>query len=108
MIRIDLEQIPQNTKELYFVVNVYSSFASFGDVSEAYVRLCVAKEDGQFNPGHELARYNLDSSITTKGLIFSKLIRVGQIWSLVAIGVGCDGKTGVEDKTINAVKSQAL
>ena len=106
MIRIDLDEIEEQSKELYLVVNIFTDGGSFSDVNSAYIRLCLAKDDGKFSPGGELARYTLDSGLTTRGLIFSKLIRKGKKWSVVAIGAGCNGKKGTDDETIEACKAQ--
>ena len=40
-IRIDLDEVPQDTVGLYVVVNIYSDKKSFHFVRDSYVRLCV-------------------------------------------------------------------
>ena len=105
IIRIDLDQVPTKNVELYVTVNIFSSGYTFSSVTDAYVRLCVANADGQFSPGHELARYKLDSSIQTRGLIFCKLVRSDERkWSLVALGEGCGGHRADSSETLNAIK----
>ena len=64
LIRIDFDQVDSKSVELYVVVNIYTSWAKFSDVSNAYMRICVKDPNkGQFSPGHELARYTLDRNI---------------------------------------------
>jgi len=73
-IRIDLDKVEHSTKELYVTVNIYNSGATFKDVHNAYVRLC-SVGSSKFAAGHEMARYPLDGEISSRGLIFCRLVR---------------------------------
>jgi stress response protein SCP2 len=42
-IRLDLQHVPPSISKLAVIVNIYSPGVSFNEVSDAYVRLCVAK-----------------------------------------------------------------
>ena len=106
VIRVDLDQVPADSVELYVTVNIYSKH-SFRQVYDAYVRLCVAADRGQFNPGHELARFTLDKNIPTRGIVFCKLVRVGQKWGLVALGDGCGGPTCFAPETLEVIKAES-
>jgi tellurium resistance protein TerD len=46
-IRIDLENVPAATSELFIVVNIYEKQTTFDDIKEGYVRLCYAKSKYQ-------------------------------------------------------------
>lgn len=55
----------------------------------------------------QLARYPLDASLSTRGLIFCRLLRmhtgdaIGKDeWSLEALGLGCDGRKADEEETL--------
>jgi len=45
-IRIDLDNVSQETKELYVTINIYSENVKFYSVKDAYVRLCVQDSRG--------------------------------------------------------------
>ena len=90
MIRIDLNSVNQNVTELYITVNIYTDHASFKDIRDSYVRICLPKPGkGRFVAGHELAEYPLDGNLFTRGLVFGRLVRHGARWSFDALAWGC-------------------
>ncbi|GMH74419.1 hypothetical protein TrRE_jg9905, partial [Triparma retinervis] len=68
-IDMDLDPLPAYVSKLHIVVNVYDSGYGFDSVSDAYIRLAAIKN------GHEFARYKLDATVKTNGLIFATLFR---------------------------------
>jgi stress response protein SCP2 len=83
VIFVELDKVKSAVHDLVFVVNIYSN-ASFNDVTDAYIRLV--------SGSHELARYKLDASISSRGLIFCRLTRKDSSWVLHCIGRGCHGQ----------------
>ena len=97
-IHVMLDSVLPDVHTLAFVVNIYTSGGSFSQVYDAYVRLCDEK-------GHELARYKLDGSVNTTGLVFCKLYRSGDgAWRFLACGEGCSGRTAKDAGTTNVVR----
>jgi tellurium resistance protein TerD len=80
----DLQKVKPEVQHLVFVVNIYSD-ACFADVSDSYVRLVSGE--------HELARYKLNASLESRGLIFCRLTRKEDSWVLHCIGRECRGHT---------------
>ncbi|GMH77942.1 hypothetical protein TL16_g07593 [Triparma laevis f. inornata] len=98
-INIDLDKIPPYVHKLYIVVNIYTTGGSFEQVSDAYVRMV------SIGNGHEFCRYNLDSKISTNGLLFAQLIRgpLGN-WQLNATARPCNGKVADDSEMKQALK----
>lgn len=68
--QIDFEAVEEHIKELYFVVNIYSTSATFADVTQAYIRLVAVRGK------KELARFNLTSEhAATSGIVFLRVFR---------------------------------
>lgn len=87
VISADLENIPPNVDQIFFVVNVYTNGVTFGQVSNAYCRIFDCD-------GVEMARYLLREGQGERGLIISRLFRVpGNRWGFQALGQFCRGKT---------------
>ena len=58
------------------MVNIFSDGMSFDRVKNAYVRLCAAGDQHQFEAKQELANYPLNNgNIFTRGLVFCRLVR---------------------------------
>eukprot|EP00391_Amoebophrya_sp_Ameob2_P012126 CAMPEP_0178990782 /NCGR_PEP_ID=MMETSP0795-20121207/5159_1 /TAXON_ID=88552 /ORGANISM="Amoebophrya sp., Strain Ameob2" /LENGTH=491 /DNA_ID=CAMNT_0020682409 /DNA_START=249 /DNA_END=1724 /DNA_ORIENTATION=+ len=96
-IDIDLDRLPPVVAQLFIVVNVYTGHASFSDVSDAYVRLCAAKNK------HEFCRFSLvHQTVPSKCLIFARLFRgpVNGSWVFNTIGLGCDGSVANQPQVI--------
>ena len=99
-IHVDLTRVNADVHTLAFVVNVYTWKGSFADVYDAYVRLCDIK-------GNELARYKLDGSVNTTGLVFCKLYRSGTQWRMMSLGQGAHGRTSMDAGTVDVVRGLA-
>lgn len=95
-ILVEFSKVPEHIVSLAFCVNIFTASRSFGDVSEAYIRLF----DSTSN--HEFCRYkiNHENIGSRKGLVFCTLNR-GQTgpWSIVSVGEPCDGHTCMEVST---------
>jgi tellurium resistance protein TerD len=103
-IRIDLDKVAGNVAELFITVNIYSNGKTFGDVHDAYVRLCsVAKGGSFYQAGHTLAKYPLDGQLKTRGMVFARLTRHGQSWSFDALAWGCGGNSAINSETRDVV-----
>jgi stress response protein SCP2 len=91
VILIDLDAIPDNIESLVVVVNVYSSEYSFKNVKDAYVRLVACGNN------HEFARFNLDDTVKSSGIIFLKIARSCQpkTWCVEPVGEEVDGPRAV-------------
>lgn len=97
-IRIDFANVPMNCTELYVTVNIASENCTFKSVRDAFVRVGTCKKGTVFNPEHILAEYPLDGNITTRGLVFCRFIRLGNGWTMQALGWGCGGGSADEDE----------
>ncbi|GMI01826.1 hypothetical protein TrVE_jg3607 [Triparma verrucosa] len=98
-IDIDLDKIPPYVHKLFIVVNIYSTGGSFEQVSDAYVRMV------SISNGHEFCKYNLDSKISTNGLLFAQLYRgpMGN-WQLNGTGKPCNGRVADDSEMKAALK----
>jgi len=96
-IMIDLDTMPNQVESLWVTVNIYSEGRSFREVKDSYVRLCASSN------GHELARYTLDSSVSSRGIVFCKLSTGGPTtWYMEALGLPCDGPTAHHKSVMDA------
>lgn len=87
---------------MFVTVNIYSEGWTFKDVESAYVRICAAKDKEGFEPGHVLACYPLDSKVTSRGLIFCRLIRQNtNDWLIETLAWGCKGRNAIDIETIS-------
>mmetsp|Transcript_16794 Transcript_16794/g.47798 ORF Transcript_16794/g.47798 Transcript_16794/m.47798 type:complete len:407 (+) Transcript_16794:31-1251(+) len=88
VIRANLELIPAQVNQIFFVVNIYTNGVTFGQVSNAYCRIFDAE-------GSELACYILREGRGERGLIIARLFResCGTRWAFQALGQFCQGKT---------------
>lgn len=101
-IRIDLHQVPLQTTELYVTVNIYSNGITFSKVRNAYVRVTSAKNH-TFDTGHIFAKYPLDGSIPTRGLVFIRFVRQHGTWIMNALGWGCGGSMAKDTACMDVV-----
>jgi tellurium resistance protein TerZ len=87
-IDIDLDRLSPHVKKLIICVNMYSGGAGFGDVTNAYVRMCAVKND------HEFCRYTLSGGCKNQGVLFAALQRgpLGN-WQLCAKGKDISGRS---------------
>jgi tellurium resistance protein TerZ len=91
-IYVDLSNVAPTANYLFFTVNIYSVGHTFSHIHNSYIRL-VDSESGSV-----LARYALDGSINTQGLIFCCLEKQSGSgsWSMIALGVGCGGRRATD------------
>mmetsp|Transcript_67375 Transcript_67375/g.146654 ORF Transcript_67375/g.146654 Transcript_67375/m.146654 type:complete len:670 (+) Transcript_67375:368-2377(+) len=68
VIDVDLDAIPEEINQIYFVVTVYTKGMDFLNVENAYCRVC--NEDGT-----ELVRHNLTGSAPCTALVIAQLFR---------------------------------
>ncbi len=91
---IDFSKVPANVDKIVITVTIYEAperGQNFGQVSNAYVRLC--KRAGEKDlQGTEVLRYDLveDYSIET-ALVVCELYRAGSDWKFSAVGAGYQG-----------------
>jgi len=65
------------------------------------VRVGTGKKGKVFEPEHILAEYPLDGSITTRGLVFCRFIRNGELgWTMQALGWGCGGASAADEECL--------
>ncbi|CAD7954932.1 unnamed protein product [Amoebophrya sp. A25] len=96
-IDIDLDRLPPVVQQLFVVVNVYNSANSFQDVTDAYVRLCAAKNQ------HEFCRFCLvKQTLQASCLIFARIFRgpISGQWFFNTIGLGCQGNMATQASVI--------
>ncbi|CAD7967726.1 unnamed protein product [Amoebophrya sp. A120] len=96
-IDLDVDRLPPVVAQMYVVVNVYSSRHSFQHVSDAYVRLCAAKNK------HEFCRFCLQKqTVLANCLIFARIFRgpVRGSWVFNTIGVGCHGNVATQPSVL--------
>ena len=86
-------------------MNIYSNGYSFGNVRDAYVRVCGVGKS-QFAAGHEMASFKLDSKQKSRGIIFCRFVRHGAAWSFDALAWGCDGKEAISDDTVKVCEGK--
>lgn len=87
VITANLEAIPQQVQQIFFVVNIYTNGLSFEQVSNAYCRIFD-------RTGAEFARYILREGKGKRGLVIARLFREpGERWGFQALGQFCRGKT---------------
>jgi tellurium resistance protein TerZ len=83
----NLDQIPKQASQIFFVVNIYTRGVTFERVSNAYCRIVDSSEI-------ELARYSLSEGQQQNGLLISRLFReVDGRWGFQAIGSFARGRT---------------
>lgn len=99
VIDLHLDLVPKRVKSLFVVVNIYTKWASFQDVSDAYVRLVSRPGGGKQGAGdkkgdHVLNNYKLDGTIKNRGVVFLRIFRrpLNMGWALEALGTGCEGQ----------------
>jgi len=87
MIIANLQTVPREVEQIFFVVNVYTQNVTFGQVFNAYCRILDSSNN-------ELARYVLREGKNERGLIIARLFREpGDRWGFQALGKFCRGQT---------------
>jgi len=93
-----LSKIPAHINHLALTVNIFSSNRSFSEVVDSYVRLL----------GHEdrvLAVFNLDDSLSARGVCFGALSRKGPSqWEFKALGGEVRGMRGKDPECVEDVR----
>ncbi|RIY32094.1 chemical-damaging agent resistance protein C [Psittacicella hinzii] len=83
---VDLNAVPAEIQRVVFTVTIYSEKQTFGQVSNAFIRL-VNDETGV-----EVARYDLGEDFANEtALIFGELYRHSGDWKFRAVGQGFNG-----------------
>ncbi|OIV35878.1 Tellurium resistance protein terZ [Mangrovactinospora gilvigrisea] len=85
-ILVDLANVPANVTQIVFTVNSFTG-QTFAEVQDAHCRLVDETND------EELARYTLGGGGRHTAQIMAKVSRVGDGWSMAAIGEPADGQT---------------
>ena len=96
IISVDLGRVQKEISALAFVVNIYSSGASFSDITQSYVRLFDNVD------GHEFARFTLAEHLSSQGVIFCVVYRgtkPDEAWSVFSVGEECQGQTCMDITT---------
>lgn len=83
---VDLPRLPQHVQTLVFVVNSFTG-QNFSQIENAFCRLV------DETTGGELARYELTGSGSHTAQVMAKVSRVGDGWSMTAIGAIASGRT---------------
>eukprot|EP00747_Dinoflagellata_sp_TGD_P169030 gnl/TRDRNA2_/TRDRNA2_196868_c0_seq1.p1 gnl/TRDRNA2_/TRDRNA2_196868_c0~~gnl/TRDRNA2_/TRDRNA2_196868_c0_seq1.p1 ORF type:complete len:461 (+),score=71.51 gnl/TRDRNA2_/TRDRNA2_196868_c0_seq1:89-1471(+) len=88
IICVDLEALPHDVGQVFFLINIYTNGRSFADVANPYCRIVTAD-------GDEFCRYLLQEAGRERGLIVARLLREpgDSRWGFQAIGVPCPGMT---------------
>ena len=94
VILIDFNKLPQNIAKIAITVTIHEAQArhqNFGQVSNAFVRVCKRNSDDDMN-GEEMLRYDLmeEFSIET-ALVVCELYRYNGEWKFNAVGAGYSG-----------------
>lgn len=98
LIHIDLDNAPASVAEVTFVVNLYDKNRTFALCKDAYVRLLI-DSGTEFAGGREVARFPIDSRISSTGLIFAVLYRKsGGRWGFKTVGEACHGQHVKDEK----------
>jgi len=86
-IQCNLEAIPTEVEQVFFVVNIYSRGVTFERVSNAYCRIVDSSQN-------ELARFTLQEGQQQSGLIMARLFREADgRWGFQALGSFARGNT---------------
>ncbi|GAB3124623.1 TerD family protein [Streptomyces calidiresistens] len=82
---VDLTSVPPQVDQIVFTVNSYTG-QTFAEVEAAFCRLV------DESSGEEMARYTLTGGGPFTGQIMAKVQRVGNGWSMTAIGAPANGR----------------
>ncbi|MQS08809.1 TerD family protein [Streptomyces alkaliphilus] len=85
VIWVDLTAVPPQVDQIVFTVNSYTG-QTFAEVEAAFCRLV---DDSS---GEEMARYTLTGGGPFTGQVMAKVQRVGNGWSMTAIGAPANGR----------------
>lgn len=83
----NLNSVPPNVQQVFFVVNIYTRSVTFEQVKNAYCRIVDSSEN-------ELARYELREAAHHNGLVIARLFREDPSrWGFQALGTFSRGQT---------------
>jgi len=98
VIDVDLDAIPQDIAQIFFVVTVYTKGMDFLNVENAYCRVC--DEDGS-----ELVRHNLTGSAAATALVIAQLFRHPDLgWSFKARSSFSGARTWMDPNCMTTMK----
>jgi tellurium resistance protein TerD len=97
VILINFDRIPADVSKLVVVVSIYGAGVVFGQVRNAYVRVCSCTDEALWlkgEGGKEELRYDLEEEASTaNALLFCEIVRSGGDWQFKALGEAIgDGK----------------
>ena len=94
VITVDFSRIPQDVEKIAITVTIYQAKTrkqTFGQVSNAFVRLAKMKDKDDFK-GEDLLRFDLDEDFSTEtALVVCELYRHDNSWKFSAVGSGFNG-----------------
>jgi tellurium resistance protein TerD len=87
---INFDKIPADVAKLAVVVSIYGAGVVFGQVANAYVRVCKCTDENLWLKGEggsgEL-RYDLtEEASTSNAMLFCEIVRDGTDWTFKALG----------------------
>jgi tellurium resistance protein TerD len=90
VILIDFAKIPADIQKLAVVVSIYGKGVTFGQVTNAYVRVCSCSDENLWlngEGGTEELRYDLEEEASTaNAFLFCEISRNGAGWTFTATG----------------------
>lgn len=90
VILINFNKIPADVAKLAVVVSIYGAGVVFGQVANAYVRVCSCTDENLWLKGEggtEELRYDLtEEASTSNAMLFCEIIRDGDNWMFKALG----------------------
>jgi len=94
VIMINLEKISQEIQKIAITVTIHDAYnrhQNFGQVHNAYVRLCNAESFEDFN-GQEILHYDLEEDFSLEtAIVVCEIYRKNNIWKFNAVGAGYSG-----------------
>jgi tellurium resistance protein TerD len=90
VVLIDFAKIPADVSKLAVVVSIYGEGVVFGQVANAYVRVCSCSDEAQWlkgEGGKEEVHYDLtEDASTANAMLFCEIVREGANWTFKALG----------------------
>jgi len=88
---IDFSKIPEYVEKIVIVVTIYDEGPTFGQVSNAYVRVAKIK-NADDEVGETAIEYDLEEEFSTEtAVLAAEIFRSGGQWKFGAIGQGFEG-----------------
>ena len=90
VILINFDKIPADVAKLAVVGSIYGEGVVFGQVANAYVRVCSCTDENLWlkgEGGREELRYDLtEEASTSNAMLFCEIVRDGADWTFKALG----------------------